>query len=90
MPLKLYAVLKSFSPCLIWLIVAVNICDSLCSCFPQAAAQFSREAEVEPTTVSPVDHQQNHEIVRKKILDSQYKCFEKMNRDPIYNKSGEH
>ncbi|XP_017280153.1 calcitonin gene-related peptide type 1 receptor isoform X1 [Kryptolebias marmoratus] len=54
----------------------------------RAAAQFSREPEVEPTTVSPVDHQQNQEIVRKKILDSQYKCFEKMNRDPPYNKSG--
>uniref|UniRef100_A0A8C6Q5M6 Calcitonin gene-related peptide type 1 receptor n=1 Tax=Nothobranchius furzeri TaxID=105023 RepID=A0A8C6Q5M6_NOTFU len=59
------------------------------SCF-QAAAQFSRDTEVEPTgevTVSPVDHQQNQEIVRKKILDNQYKCFEKMNRDPPYNKS---
>uniref|UniRef100_A0A669B7L8 Calcitonin gene-related peptide type 1 receptor n=1 Tax=Oreochromis niloticus TaxID=8128 RepID=A0A669B7L8_ORENI len=26
--------------------------------------------------------------LRKKILDNQYKCFEKMNRDPPYNKSG--
>lgn len=27
-------------------------------------------------------------MVRKKILDSQYKCFEKMNRHPAYNKTG--
>ncbi|XP_074542991.1 calcitonin gene-related peptide type 1 receptor [Halichoeres trimaculatus] len=38
----------------------------------KAAAQLSGDAE----------------IMRKKILDSQYKCFEKMNRDLPYNKSG--
>uniref|UniRef100_A0A8C5BDT3 Calcitonin receptor n=1 Tax=Gadus morhua TaxID=8049 RepID=A0A8C5BDT3_GADMO len=26
--------------------------------------------------------------IRKMILDGQYKCFEKMNRDPAYNKTG--
>lgn len=38
------------------------------------------------TVVSPVDTQKAEET--KKIIDSQYKCFEKMNRDPPYNKSG--
>ncbi|XP_035807407.2 calcitonin gene-related peptide type 1 receptor [Amphiprion ocellaris] len=59
----------------------------------KAAAQFSRDAEVESTneaTVSPLVNREEKEIVRKKILDSQYKCFEKMNRDPPYNKSGLH
>ena len=39
-------------------------------------------------TTSPVDIQKEQEIIRKKILDNQYKCFEKMNRDPPFNKSG--
>ena len=26
--------------------------------------------------------------IRKMILDGQYKCFEKMNRDPAYNQTG--
>ncbi|XP_041823128.1 calcitonin gene-related peptide type 1 receptor [Melanotaenia boesemani] len=56
----------------------------------RAAAQFSRDTEVETTseaTVSSVDNQKEEEE-RKKILDNQYKCFEKMNRDQPYNKSG--
>ncbi|XP_048057524.1 calcitonin gene-related peptide type 1 receptor isoform X2 [Megalobrama amblycephala] len=36
--------------------------------------------------VSPVVTQKAEE--RKKIIDGQYKCFEKMNRDQPYNKSG--
>ncbi|KAK2921196.1 calcitonin gene-related peptide type 1 receptor isoform X1 [Channa argus] len=59
----------------------------------RAAAQLSGETEVEPldeATVSPIINPEEQEIVRKKILDSQYKCFEKMNRDPPYNKSGLH
>ena len=40
-------------------------------------------------TVSPEDNQQELEAVQKKILDNQYKCFERMKRDPPYNKSGE-
>ncbi|XP_034017410.1 calcitonin gene-related peptide type 1 receptor [Thalassophryne amazonica] len=43
---------------------------------------------VTETTVSPIVNPEEEELVRKKILDSQYKCFEKMNRDPPYNKSG--
>ncbi|XP_035384773.1 calcitonin gene-related peptide type 1 receptor isoform X1 [Electrophorus electricus] len=38
------------------------------------------------TLVSPVATQKVEE--RKKIIDGQYKCFEKMNRDLPYNKSG--
>lgn len=38
------------------------------------------------TLVSPVETQKAEE--RKKIIDGQYKCFEKMNRDQPYNKSG--
>ncbi|KAI4890272.1 hypothetical protein NFI96_014041 [Prochilodus magdalenae] len=38
------------------------------------------------TLVSPVVTQKPEE--RKKIIDGQYKCFEKMNRDLPYNKSG--
>ncbi|XP_071356798.1 calcitonin gene-related peptide type 1 receptor [Trachinotus anak] len=57
----------------------------------KAAAQLSGVTEVQPAdeaTVSPTVNPEEQEIVRKKILDSQYKCFEKMNRDPPYNKSG--
>lgn len=57
----------------------------------KAATQLSGDTEVEPAdeaTVSPMVNPEEQEIVRKKILDSQYKCFEKMNRNPPYNKSG--
>ncbi|XP_070840424.1 calcitonin gene-related peptide type 1 receptor isoform X2 [Chaetodon trifascialis] len=57
----------------------------------KAAAQLSGDTEVEPVeeaTVSPMVNPEEQEVVRKKILDSQYKCFEKMNRDLPYNKSG--
>ncbi|XP_056256066.1 calcitonin gene-related peptide type 1 receptor isoform X1 [Seriola aureovittata] len=57
----------------------------------KAAAQLSGDTEVQPVneaTVSPTVNPEEQEIVRKKILDSQYKCFEKMNRDAPYNKSG--
>ncbi|XP_047461761.1 calcitonin gene-related peptide type 1 receptor isoform X2 [Mugil cephalus] len=53
----------------------------------KAAAQFSRDNEVESTSEATVNPEDG-EIGRKKILDRQYKCFEKMNRDPPYNKSG--
>ncbi|XP_054461399.1 calcitonin gene-related peptide type 1 receptor [Anoplopoma fimbria] len=59
----------------------------------KAAAQLSGVTEVESSdeaTVSPMVNPEQQEIVRKKILDSQYKCFEKMNRDLPYNKSGLH
>ncbi|KAG5842626.1 hypothetical protein ANANG_G00179610 [Anguilla anguilla] len=49
----------------------------------------SSEAIAEPTVealVSPVVTQKAEE--RKKIIDGQYKCFEKMNRDQPYNKTG--
>lgn len=71
--------------------------DSVCVCVIlnftkiKAAAQFSRDTEVngaDEATVSPTANREQQEIVRKKILDNQYKCFEKMNRDPPYNKSG--
>ncbi|KAM6899566.1 calcitonin gene-related peptide type 1 receptor [Xenentodon cancila] len=55
----------------------------------RAAAQFSGDTEMEPTMKalsSPVDNQKERER-QKKLLDNQYKCFEKMNRDPPYNKS---
>lgn len=57
----------------------------------KAAAQFSGDMEVGPSdeaTVSPMVNPEEQEMVRKKILDSQYKCFEKMNRQPPYNKTG--
>ncbi|XP_016317752.1 calcitonin gene-related peptide type 1 receptor [Sinocyclocheilus anshuiensis] len=47
------------------------------------------ETELDPTAesqVSPIVTQKAEE--RKKIIDGQYKCFEKMNRDQPYNKSG--
>nr|FAA00373.1 TPA: calcitonin receptor [Tetraodon nigroviridis] len=68
---------------------------SLCSVTDQemlkAAAQFSGDLEVDSVdeaTVSPMVNPEEQEMVRKKILDSQYKCFEKMNRHPAYNKTG--
>ncbi|XP_039977702.1 calcitonin gene-related peptide type 1 receptor [Xiphias gladius] len=65
---------------------AVNTKEKL-----KAAPQLSGDTEVQlidEATVSPTVNPEEQEIVRKKILDSQYKCFEKMNRDPPYNKSG--
>ncbi|XP_030267064.1 calcitonin gene-related peptide type 1 receptor [Sparus aurata] len=59
----------------------------------KAAAQFSGDTDVEPVdeaTVGPVINPEEQEIGNKKILDNQYKCFEKMNRDVPYNKSGLH
>ncbi|KAM3858431.1 calcitonin gene-related peptide type 1 receptor [Diretmus argenteus] len=57
----------------------------------KAVPQLTADPAVEPTTEAKVSHMVNaeeEEIIRKKILDSQYKCFEKMHRDPPYNKSG--
>lgn len=61
----------------------------------KAAAQLSREAvdeaadeAADEATASPLVNPEEQEIARKKILDNQYKCFEKMNRDLPYNKSG--
>lgn len=57
----------------------------------KAAVQLSGDGEAEAAdeaTASPVVNPEEQEIVRKKILDNQYKCFEKMNRDLPYNKSG--
>ncbi|CAB1443087.1 unnamed protein product [Pleuronectes platessa] len=59
----------------------------------KVAAQLSGGTEdqsADEATVGPTVNPQEQEIVRKKILDSQYKCFEKMNRDAPYNKSGMH
>lgn len=68
--------------------MCVHMCD-----FTQkkAAAQHSGDTEVELTneaTVSPMGNREEQEIMSKKILDNQYKCFEKINRDPPYNKTG--
>lgn len=70
-----------------------NDCVCMWVCVPKlkAAAQLSGDTEVQPideSTVSPIINPEEREIERKKILDSQYKCFEKMNRNPPYNKSG--
>ncbi|KAF7656563.1 hypothetical protein LDENG_00039430 [Lucifuga dentata] len=57
----------------------------------KATPQLSGDTTEEPTTeatVSPMVNPEEQEIARKKILDNQYRCFEKMNRDPPYNKSG--
>lgn len=57
----------------------------------KAAAQLSRDVADEAAdeaTASPLVNREEQEIARKKILDNQYKCFEKMNRDLPYNKSG--
>ncbi|CAK6949610.1 LOW QUALITY PROTEIN: calcitonin gene-related peptide type 1 receptor [Scomber scombrus] len=56
-----------------------------------AAAQLSGDTEVELTdeaTVSPLVNREEQEKREQKITNSQYKCFEKIHRDPPYNKSG--
>ncbi|XP_034747373.1 calcitonin gene-related peptide type 1 receptor isoform X4 [Etheostoma cragini] len=66
---------------------------TLCALNTKAASHLSGDTEVDSadeTTVSPLVNPEEQEIVRKKILDSQYKCFEKINRDAPYNKSGLH
>ncbi|XP_026156121.1 calcitonin gene-related peptide type 1 receptor [Mastacembelus armatus] len=65
---------------------AINPTETL-----RTAAQLSGDSVIESVdeaTVSPMVNPEEQEVVRKKILDSQYKCFEKMNRDPPYNISG--
>lgn len=55
------------------------------------AAQLSRDGSVggaDEATASPLVNPKEQEVVDKKILDNQYKCFERMNREPQYNKSG--
>ncbi|XP_034096749.1 calcitonin gene-related peptide type 1 receptor isoform X1 [Gymnodraco acuticeps] len=67
---------------------AVNTKDRL-----KAAAQLSGETEIltaEEATVGPMVNPEEQEVVRKKILDSQYNCIERMRRDTPYNKSAQH
>ncbi|KAM4631513.1 calcitonin gene-related peptide type 1 receptor [Polymixia lowei] len=57
----------------------------------KATPQLLSDLAVEPTIeawVSPMVNPEEEEVKIKKILDGQYKCFEKMNRDPPYNQSG--
>ncbi|XP_019118178.1 calcitonin gene-related peptide type 1 receptor isoform X2 [Larimichthys crocea] len=66
---------------------------TLCAFNTMEKSKHSEGVEEDPVdevTVSPMVNPEEQEIERKKILDSQYKCFEKMNRDPPYNKSGLH
>lgn len=52
---------------------------------------LATETYAEPTigtVVTPIGTQKVEE--RQKIIDAQYKCFEKMYRDPSYNKTGKH
>ncbi|KAM9737814.1 calcitonin gene-related peptide type 1 receptor isoform 1-T1 [Menidia menidia] len=49
-----------------------------------------RAAAQAEATVHPEKCKKDQEDVRKKILDNQYKCFEKMKKNPPYNKSGLH
>ncbi|XP_061112497.1 calcitonin gene-related peptide type 1 receptor isoform X2 [Conger conger] len=72
---------------------AINITWSNCIVFSKdklkTVTRSSSEAVAGPTIealVSPVVTQKAEE--RKKIIDGQYKCFEKMNRDRPYNKTG--
>ena len=85
----------AFHPIASLLILADNdyVCMRLCVRVTdmKVAAQLSGGTEDQPAdeaTVSPTVNPQEQEIRKKKILDSQYKCFEKMNRDVPYNKSG--
>uniref|UniRef100_A0A8D3AQD0 Calcitonin gene-related peptide type 1 receptor n=1 Tax=Scophthalmus maximus TaxID=52904 RepID=A0A8D3AQD0_SCOMX len=64
---------------------------TLCAVNTKENCPVLGDTEVQPieeATASPTVNQEEQEIVRRKILDSQYKCFEKMNRDSPYNKSG--
>ncbi|KAI4817946.1 hypothetical protein KUCAC02_011315, partial [Chaenocephalus aceratus] len=71
--------------------------DTLCAVntkeWLKAAAQLSGETEIltaEEATVGPMVNPEEQEVVRKKILDSQYNCIERMRRDAPYNKSAQH
>uniref|UniRef100_A0A3Q3K508 Calcitonin gene-related peptide type 1 receptor n=1 Tax=Monopterus albus TaxID=43700 RepID=A0A3Q3K508_MONAL len=81
----------SYSLLLIVLINNYSVCMWMCVTKLKAGAQVSGNTEVESAdeaTVSPMVNPKEQEIMRNKILDNQYKCFEKMNRDPPNNKSG--
>lgn len=44
-----------------------------------------------PTTVSyanPTLESMEYSVIRQKIIDSQFKCYERMNRAPPYKKKG--
>ncbi|KAK7898782.1 hypothetical protein WMY93_019635 [Mugilogobius chulae] len=68
--------------------------SSVCAVDPRTAAQLSADVDIDSThasvSVSSVSSVQAEDeaLVRRKILDNQYKCFEKMHRDPAYNSTG--
>ncbi|XP_077364168.1 calcitonin gene-related peptide type 1 receptor [Festucalex cinctus] len=52
-----------------------------------ASAQLSGDVEQDFANGATVVDAEEQDLGRNKILDSQYKCFEKMKNDPPYNKS---
>ncbi|XP_056154273.1 calcitonin gene-related peptide type 1 receptor [Lampris incognitus] len=64
----------------------INMAGSNCQPNSKDKLKVSEHTAVETTTEAKVYPMV--EMVQKQILDVQYKCFEKMNRDPPYNKTG--
>ncbi|XP_072303407.1 calcitonin gene-related peptide type 1 receptor [Eucyclogobius newberryi] len=64
--------------------------SSVCEGDPRTAARLSADVDIDAThaSLSPSAHSEDETLVRRKILDKQYKCFEKMHRDPAYNSTG--
>ncbi|XP_061520826.1 calcitonin gene-related peptide type 1 receptor [Phycodurus eques] len=65
---------------------AINIQEKL----EGASAQLSGDTVqnfADESTAGPLVNPEEQDLGRNKILDSQYKCFEKMKSDPPYNKS---
>lgn len=52
-----------------------------------ASAQLSGDTEQDFGDKATVVNPEEQDLGRNQILDSQYKCFEKMKNDPPYNKS---
>ncbi|XP_033849493.1 calcitonin gene-related peptide type 1 receptor [Acipenser ruthenus] len=65
-----------------WLVLSLLL---ILKMLPSLATETYAEPTI-GTVVTPIGTQKVEE--RQKIIDAQYKCFEKMYRDPSYNKTG--
>ena len=67
--------------------VCVHIWTSCNLCQTTRPELEAVEPSADPRAGRVADTEEEGRI-RKMILDGQYKCFEKMNRDPAYNQTG--
>uniref|UniRef100_A0AAV2KRQ6 Calcitonin gene-related peptide type 1 receptor n=1 Tax=Knipowitschia caucasica TaxID=637954 RepID=A0AAV2KRQ6_KNICA len=64
--------------------------SSVCATNPRTAAQLYVDIDDTQASLAPSAQSEEEILVRRKILDNQYKCFEKMYREPALNSSDVH